>query len=117
MEIDTCKIAQHAIRSALLTWGHAWTKIDRETREAQLALEIVKYMAGNQWCSDDVLPRQDNTPWTAKDCFEALQHCKNWSDGTYGASLAVMAYMPPGDPKQDRLTIMFTDVYGFPYKG
>lgn len=109
-DLDKSTVANHAIRSALLSWGHAWTKLDVETRKAYLMLEIVRYLSGNAW--NDHIPRQDKASWTARDCWDVLDTCVHWSTGGQcGANLAMFA-----EPEDDRFRQMFTDPYGFPYK-
>ena len=105
-----CTIASHAIHSALLSWGHAWTKLDVNTRRAYLMLSIVKYLSGQQSCA--TISWQTDVPWTAKDCWDILSICEDWShDGKCGANLARMA-----EPQDERFVKMFTDAYGYPYE-
>jgi len=118
-KIDHCDIAKQAIRSAFLSWGLAWTKIDPETRRAYLAVAIVDYMSGQCCPYDKGWEGVKDMPWTAKDVREALSACEAWSetggDGRkFGVRLIRMAALDPKDPDDPipKLEAYFRRIYG-----
>jgi hypothetical protein len=119
MPIDHCDIAKQAIRSAFLAWGTAWTKADKETRRAYIAMAIVDYMSGRCCPYNKGWDEVRDMPWTAKDVREALEICEAWSEtGGEGRNLGVhlirMAARDESDPDDPilRLEKYFRSIYG-----
>ena len=117
--IDRYEIAKHAIRSAFLSWGVAWVKLDKETRKAYLTLAIVEYMTGMCRPYQPEWEKVGEQPWTAKDVREALSACECWSETDkrgrdFGVRLIGFAPRDEKDPN-DPITLLeahFRRIYG-----
>jgi hypothetical protein len=93
----------------------AWLKIDTETRKAQLALEILELYTGHTLPDGPDWEEFRTKPWTAKDCWNALDCCHCWSsDGKYGYDLIRMATRNEKDPDDPltKLESFFRSIYG-----
>lgn len=126
MPIKHYEIAQRAVRSAILSWGRAWTRIDPQSREAAIMLAIVQYLSGHtrpyfeegaaeadEW--KQVLER----PWTAKDCMDVLRTCQHWCSkqdkyGMYGPEIIRFAHRDKDDLNDpiNQLEAHFRYAYG-----
>lgn len=117
--ITKSDIAKQAIRSAFLSWGTAWTKIDKETRKAYLTLAIVEYMSGMCRPYKPEWEKVGEQPWTAKDVRDTLSYCEAWSetggDGrSFNTHLIRMAARDETDPNDpiEKLEAHFRRIYG-----